>query len=1024
MDKKENIVIGFGRFQPPTAGHHEMAQTIKSLADAGDANHAIFTFQSHGGKSDPLPPDVKAKHMKVVLGTNNVVQHPDIRVPGDVFQLLHNQGYRKILLVAGGNRAQEYEKFRKYFGKRTESKKTGKVLDLRNIHPDDFQIHKIERDADADIGGTEIQSHMIDPRTNKMFIPFVSGSRMRANVRDNLHVFRSMLPSHVTPKQAKELQDDLRTHMKNVGLDEEVSPLTRLKLSRAAKRTAMRRKITRRNRSKRRRNIKQLKVRARNEIISQLRKKVYKGNWKKLSFSQRASIDKNISRRKILVSNMIKRIMPQVIQGENQRMKNLNKRQLNSSFDPILNNFFSRYLSEAKSRTSKESNRQPLDHAGKARRRSQNRQAQRNTRDRHDSAVQAGDIRGRVYVVKNKNGDLEIVDKKSLTKSHEIVVDAKDASKGSLKSFLNDAGFVNTKTSIALFGRVENAGDSKNKKERAAPEKEKKEKKSSAKKSSKPKAQPQEQQGPTIPAVKKASKKDTFATSHGATEMETGIAFAVNSALGLKPEDMVKMGLLDEDSIKAVMENQHQSFMPSCQRAADQILKQFGAVYVKHSGRMKKTTQLSQEAKDNGVVDNTPKSDLLLVDKKGNVIAGLSQKIGDSQLSSGGPAETITNIKFAMETVGDKMQPSTRKELEKFIEFFQKQLGGNPRTKQGPVSLYQQGAERQGEDAEVARREKLHEKATEMLNKVLNGDKKVAAAFIYALVTGAGKFKEGDPAIATHVLSANRDGTNLKMTAVDMKYAEKLIDKVKFQMKFKSSAVETSGVKQKWEEFKERKKKLGQKIKLNEDFRSYSFRSVIRAFMTESFRWLSTSRLVTVLVESLKEVTPQEPQTKEQAIQYLKDAIEYIGDDYFKLYQFFEDSIEPDVSQPVIDWSSLAEAPSATTNTVYINGKKFEIPVEEPYNYTPSGSMESPLSEEYLLEKKKRDYRAEYDNYHSKPEQRKNRSKRVLARRMMEKIGRVHKGDGKDVDHKDGNPRNNGKSNLRVRDKSENRADN
>ena len=86
--------------------------------------------------------------------------------------------------------------------------------------------------------------------------------------------------------------------------------------------------------------------------------------------------------------------------------------------------------------------------------------------------------------------------------------------------------------------------------------------------------------------------------------------------------------------------------------------------------------------------------------------------------------------------------------------------------------------------------------------------------------------------------------------------------------------------------------------------------------------------------------------------------------------------------------------------------------------------MESPLSEEYLEEKKKRNYKQEYERYHSRPEQRKNRSKRVLARRLMMKLGKVHKGDGKDVDHKDGNPQNNGKHNLRVRDKSENRADN
>jgi len=70
-----------------------------------------------------------------------------------------------------------------------------------------------------------------------------------------------------------------------------------------------------------------------------------------------------------------------------------------------------------------------------------------------------------------------------------------------------------------------------------------------------------------------------------------------------------------------------------------------------------------------------------------------------------------------------------------------------------------------------------------------------------------------------------------------------------------------------------------------------------------------------------------------------------------------------------------------------------------------------------------RDYRKEYDNYHSRPEQRKNRSSRVLARRIIKKKLGV-KIKGKDVDHKDGNPRNNSRSNLRIRSKSANRADN
>lgn len=62
--------------------------------------------------------------------------------------------------------------------------------------------------------------------------------------------------------------------------------------------------------------------------------------------------------------------------------------------------------------------------------------------------------------------------------------------------------------------------------------------------------------------------------------------------------------------------------------------------------------------------------------------------------------------------------------------------------------------------------------------------------------------------------------------------------------------------------------------------------------------------------------------------------------------------------------------------------------------------------------------------YNSKPEQKKRRAARGRARYKMEKAGKVRKGDGKDVDHRDGNPNNNSKSNLRVRSKSANRKDN
>lgn len=70
-----------------------------------------------------------------------------------------------------------------------------------------------------------------------------------------------------------------------------------------------------------------------------------------------------------------------------------------------------------------------------------------------------------------------------------------------------------------------------------------------------------------------------------------------------------------------------------------------------------------------------------------------------------------------------------------------------------------------------------------------------------------------------------------------------------------------------------------------------------------------------------------------------------------------------------------------------------------------------------------RNYRKEYDNYHSKPEQKKDRAGRNGARRMMKKkYGNSLL--GRDIDHKDRNPRNNSMSNLRVQSKSMNRSRN
>jgi hypothetical protein len=178
--------------------------------------------------------------------------------------------------------------------------------------------------------------------------------------------------------------------------------------------------------------------------------------------------------------------------------------------------------------------------------------------------------------------------------------------------------------------------------------------------------------------------------------------------------------------------------------------------------------------------------------------------------------------------------------------------------------------------------------------------------------------------------------------------------------------------------------------------------------------------------------------------------------------QAFEIELTDAVFRRPLVYSNFYNGDSDTSNTITIdsgtaNEKQINIPVK--YNFDPQGDVEDiiergadSLMESYLLtndylveqvnlgvldvtsalnilneqfllaESKNRNYRKEYDNYHGSAKQRANRSKRVLARRKMIKKGKVSKGDGKDVNHKDGNPQNNSMNNLEPMSASKNRA--
>lgn len=64
----------------------------------------------------------------------------------------------------------------------------------------------------------------------------------------------------------------------------------------------------------------------------------------------------------------------------------------------------------------------------------------------------------------------------------------------------------------------------------------------------------------------------------------------------------------------------------------------------------------------------------------------------------------------------------------------------------------------------------------------------------------------------------------------------------------------------------------------------------------------------------------------------------------------------------------------------------------------------------------------EYERFQSSSKAKAERSARNSARRSAIRSGRVHKGDGKEIDHRNSNPTDNRASNLRVVSRKTNRS--
>ena len=124
-DDRSTAVFAFGRFNPPTIGHQKLISKVLEMAKSLNGKGYIFLSQKQNNKTDPLTFKEKQDYLKMF--------YPDVAI-GDAgvktiiqaLQKIQAEGRTNIVMIAGSDRVQEFEKLLNQYNGRPD--KAGNTL--------------------------------------------------------------------------------------------------------------------------------------------------------------------------------------------------------------------------------------------------------------------------------------------------------------------------------------------------------------------------------------------------------------------------------------------------------------------------------------------------------------------------------------------------------------------------------------------------------------------------------------------------------------------------------------------------------------------------------------------------------------------------------------------------------------------------------------------------------------------------------------------------------------------------------
>jgi len=180
----KKMVIGFGRFNPPTTGHELLINKVTQYARSKGSPAKIYVTATEDKKKNPLKQERKIYYMKRMFGQNTPLvptKSPNQRTIIEVAKYLNEkEKITELTLIAGSDRINEYKRL------------------LNQYNGKDYNFDKItvlssgRRDPDSDMAEGMSATKMRTAASSGKFNDFKRGIPRRMTVADSKRLFNEV----------------------------------------------------------------------------------------------------------------------------------------------------------------------------------------------------------------------------------------------------------------------------------------------------------------------------------------------------------------------------------------------------------------------------------------------------------------------------------------------------------------------------------------------------------------------------------------------------------------------------------------------------------------------------------------------------------------------------------------------------------------------------------------------------------------------------------------------------------------